>query len=818
MNKYNLFYDKNTGQYFYQENENSEQIELNPLNKLDENDYNTWSWIDKNGNIYKLNQPQIDQGEITESNGESNRFHNYISKLKYDLANNKVPGGEYTLPAIGLAATSQYWLPYALRFTKDAAKYTLQHPVESFVMPNITNYGVNKAYDGYEYLTKDKVSQSTRNNTSLALNFIANPALMNNFRANVTSKFAPSPNNQFTEYFQKAMTNGEAGYVPIINNGINKSNLIRYGLTGTVGTGIALTKNSIEDNNTIGTEIFGDNLIGNTTDFALNSTLYGGVMRGINKPVSKIISNVNQSTGGAPTSDLAIQTATLNPSELLKMNGPAIIGKSKTGDGGFNLTKEYFAIRYDDPSIKNVSNQNALMDKVAQHAYKDPELAGMSFNQSRNYLQNKVKTFIKDNTHDAIISKDAGKSYQQEYELTPEQYKYNLRLHSYNAKPESNLNLYEETSSNKPLKIGQDLANKTLKVQNIITQDSNFKPKDSESFFAQQALETTGYKNRYGKGARVYVLTDHTSDKLPDYSTMIKEGWQAATKGEDGSITFQPLGGKHHYQGNIGDWTVGRNENGDYQKFNANGHTVLYLKSPEGQKYSVQIDFGGSGSASGKGSFAKDVSQSGQHPIITVHVKKRNISLVSDKETDKYGNNSESNFKMAAENILTNLKEKYPFLAKLQEAKNLNGIIEKNNRATAHARYETDENGYIKRQKVKHVAVKDTKSHKEGDEYYTEDKILTPGYKQYKEKQIKAKKDSNSKHEEIFYSDVPKAAKQFAKMRPNRENKYSNANKAKINKLDEKTRNEYLEKGYIHAEWLKQGGELTQFLQEENLL
>ena len=57
------------------------------------------------------------------------------------------------------------------------------------------------------------------------------------------------------------MTNGEAGYVPIINNGINKSNLIRYGLTGTVGTGIALTKNSIEDNNTIGTEIFGDNLV-----------------------------------------------------------------------------------------------------------------------------------------------------------------------------------------------------------------------------------------------------------------------------------------------------------------------------------------------------------------------------------------------------------------------------------------------------------------------------------------------------------------------------------------------------------------------------
>ena len=45
---------------------------------------------------------------------------------------------------------------------------------------------------------------------------------------------------------------------------------------------------------------------------------------------------------------------------------------------------------------------------------------------------------------------------------------------------------------------------------------------------------------------------------------MIKEGWQAATKGEDGSITFQPLGGKHHYQGNIGDWTVGRNKNGDY--------------------------------------------------------------------------------------------------------------------------------------------------------------------------------------------------------------------------------------------------------------
>ncbi len=173
---------------------------------------------------------------------------------------------------------------------------------------------------------------------------------------------------------------------------------------------------------------------------------------------------------------------------------------------------------------------------------------------------------------------------------------------------------------------------------------------------------------------------------------------------------------------------------------------------------------------------------------------------------------------MAAEKILTILKEKYQFLAKLQEAKNLNGVIEKNNKATAHARYETDENGYIKRQKVKHVAIKDTESHKKGNEYYTEDKILTPGYKQYKEKQIKAKKDSNSKHEEIFYSDIPEAAKQFAKMRPNRENKYSNDDKAKINKLDEKIRKEYLEKGYIHAEWLKQGGTLTQFLQKENLL
>ena len=62
-------------------------------------------YIDAQG---QANYSEYDQGEIKPAEDVSapvNAVNQYFRRLNYDLANNKVPSGWYTLPAIGLAAT-----------------------------------------------------------------------------------------------------------------------------------------------------------------------------------------------------------------------------------------------------------------------------------------------------------------------------------------------------------------------------------------------------------------------------------------------------------------------------------------------------------------------------------------------------------------------------------------------------------------------------------------------------------------------------------------------------------------------------------------
>ena len=62
-------------------------------------------YIDAQG---QANYSEYDQGEVKPAEDVStpvNAVNQYFRRLNYDLANNKVPSGWYTLPAIGLAAT-----------------------------------------------------------------------------------------------------------------------------------------------------------------------------------------------------------------------------------------------------------------------------------------------------------------------------------------------------------------------------------------------------------------------------------------------------------------------------------------------------------------------------------------------------------------------------------------------------------------------------------------------------------------------------------------------------------------------------------------
>ena len=105
----NIVFDKNTGNYY---RESTGDV-VTPVNKLIEDDPSTWSFTDKNGTtftphgpVFNSNQGEIRQAEETpflSNNYIKQAAHNYMSELAYDINNNRVVGGKYTMPAIALA-------------------------------------------------------------------------------------------------------------------------------------------------------------------------------------------------------------------------------------------------------------------------------------------------------------------------------------------------------------------------------------------------------------------------------------------------------------------------------------------------------------------------------------------------------------------------------------------------------------------------------------------------------------------------------------------------------------------------------------------
>lgn len=137
----NIMFDKDTGNYY---RESTGDV-VTPVNKLVEDDPSTWSFTDKNGTTFTPHGPVFNsnQGEIRQAEEApflSNNYikqaaHNYMSELAYDINNNRVVGGKYTMPAIALA-------PVLSNPVGEAA-------INSAFSAHGLNHAVNEGVDGF---------------------------------------------------------------------------------------------------------------------------------------------------------------------------------------------------------------------------------------------------------------------------------------------------------------------------------------------------------------------------------------------------------------------------------------------------------------------------------------------------------------------------------------------------------------------------------------------------------------------------------------------------------------------------------------------
>ena len=137
----NIMFDKDTGNYY---RESTGDVVI-PVNKLVEDDPSTWSFTDKNGTTFTPHGPVFNsnQGEIRQAEEApflSNNYikqaaHNYMSELAYDINNNRVVSGKYTMPAIALA-------PVLSNPVGEAA-------INSAFSAHGLNHAVNEGVDGF---------------------------------------------------------------------------------------------------------------------------------------------------------------------------------------------------------------------------------------------------------------------------------------------------------------------------------------------------------------------------------------------------------------------------------------------------------------------------------------------------------------------------------------------------------------------------------------------------------------------------------------------------------------------------------------------
>lgn len=106
--KPNIFRRDKDGSYFYR-GDNGVEVDVTPENTSLSTNPAMWTFVDSAGKRY-FPHLQHDTGTVYQDDRSSGEkfWDNYIGELKYDLQNDKVVGGKYTLPAIGLGALGMY--------------------------------------------------------------------------------------------------------------------------------------------------------------------------------------------------------------------------------------------------------------------------------------------------------------------------------------------------------------------------------------------------------------------------------------------------------------------------------------------------------------------------------------------------------------------------------------------------------------------------------------------------------------------------------------------------------------------------------------
>lgn len=257
-------------------------------------------------------------------------------------------GGAMALPVIASATGLDSVITYGInnpvsqwagRTLLNSGKYMIQHPIESFIMPQVYQEGTNAGFDVYEKATGNKVSDNTKRITGTAVNFIANPTISNITRG-IVGKYVQGAETAATTAAQKYLyglvSNGQNGSAYVGSSIVNGLHNLTQ---GAIGTGISEAKYSALNGQTTSEvlENYGWNpYIAKGTEFITDGLLYSLSGQLAHRPYSKLANNANQLAGGAASPENAVSNIGRSKSSLLTVNRPAIDSQGNSYQLGYN--------------------------------------------------------------------------------------------------------------------------------------------------------------------------------------------------------------------------------------------------------------------------------------------------------------------------------------------------------------------------------------------------------------------------------------------------------------------------------------------------
>lgn len=247
-------------------------------------------------------------------------------------------------PAIvagGLGAAEAGVLGWAANTIKNGAKYSLYHPIESFVAPQLLNKGIDFSVDYANKNLNTNISDQEKNTAKLISSFILNPNLMSVIRGK-TAQFAPvitNKNNSFmNNYLFNAMTNGDNATV---KTGNALFNFTRSLVPGYIGIQTSKAVDYLTDGKGIEGELVEKGVnpyLAKALDYSGNALIYGSTQQLGNRMLSKPANNINQLAEGATTAYGAINNVKTNIPGIFTINRPAINGHGKSYQQIFSLS------------------------------------------------------------------------------------------------------------------------------------------------------------------------------------------------------------------------------------------------------------------------------------------------------------------------------------------------------------------------------------------------------------------------------------------------------------------------------------------------